>query len=283
MFEENENLVEEETTENTEEQTEEENVQEESNTGSTEDAAESTEENVEDSVESERLYTEEEFNKKLDEVLAKKIALKTNKIRKEYEKKYGRAETIIKAGMQKDSFEDAVNELENYYIQEGVNIPQTQEYSSKDTEILAKGDADEIINSGYDDVVEEVDRLAKVGIENMTLREKLTFQNLAEYRKKIEKQKELESIGVKEEIYNSENFKKFAKLFNSKTPMSTVYEYYTKTLDQPQVEKMGSMKNKNSNEEKTYYSPDDVDKLTSKDLDDPKIFARVHESMKKWK
>ena len=42
------------------------------------------------------------------------------------------------------------------------------------------------------------------------------------------------------------------------------------------------MKNGNTQEEKTYYSPEDVDKLTEKDLDDPIIFKRVRESMSKW-
>ena len=91
MFEENENLVEEETTENTEEQTEEENVQEESNTKTTEDTAESTEENVEDVAEgNQKLYTEKELTDRVDELLAKKIARRESKIRREYEKKYGR-------------------------------------------------------------------------------------------------------------------------------------------------------------------------------------------------
>ena len=45
---------------------------------------------------------------------------------------------------------------------------------------------------------------------------------------------------------------------------------------------MGSMKNGNAQEEKTYYSPEDVDKLTSEELDDPKIFERVRKSMEKW-
>lgn len=38
-----------------------------------------------------------------------------------------------------------------------------------------------------------------------------------------------------------------------------------------------------SKSEKTYYTPSEVDKLTSKDLDNPKIMKRVMESMTKWK
>ena len=45
---------------------------------------------------------------------------------------------------------------------------------------------------------------------------------------------------------------------------------------------MGSMKNGSHSEEKTYYSPEDVDKLTPQDFDNPVIFRNVRESMKKW-
>ena len=34
--------------------------------------------------------------------------------------------------------------------------------------------------------------------------------------------------------------------------------------------------------EKTFYSPEEVDKLTSSQLADPSIWARVRESMTKW-
>ena len=103
------------------------------------------------------------------------------------------------------------------------------------------------------------------------------------YRKSEENRKELFSIGVKEDVIDSKEFKDFSNQFNSSTPISKVYELYTKTLDKPKVEKIGSMKNNNTKEEKTYYSPEDVDKLTPEDYDDPVIFKRVHDSMAKWK
>ena len=36
------------------------------------------------------------------------------------------------------------------------------------------------------------------------------------------------------------------------------------------------------NQIKEYYTPEEVDKLSSKDLDNPTIFQRVRESMKHW-
>ena len=280
MFEENENLVEEETTENAEEQTAEEIV-EEDNGKILEES--STEEKVEEEPkEQEKVYTEEEFNNRLDEILAKKIARKEAKIRREYERKYGEAENILKAGLEKDTFEDAVDELKNFYTEKGVQIPK-YEPSPREAEILADAEAREIIDSGYDDIVEEVDRLAEIGVDNMTPREKIVFSKLAEYRKSEEERRELASIGVKDDVIDSKEFQEFSSQFTSNTPISKVYELYTKTLDKPKIEKIGSMKNGNSQEEKTYYSPEDVDKLTPEDYDNPVIFKRVHDSMAKWK
>jgi len=41
--------------------------------------------------------------------------------------------------------------------------------------------------------------------------------------------------------------------------------------------------NSSSSKEKDFYTPEEVDKLTSKDYDNPKIMERVRQSMLKWK
>ena len=64
-------------------------------------------ENVEITTEeTPKTYTEAEFNAKLDEVLGKKIARREAKIRKEYERKYGELEDVLRAGTGKDNVED---------------------------------------------------------------------------------------------------------------------------------------------------------------------------------
>lgn len=47
----------------------------------------------------------------------------------------------------------------------------------------------------------------------------------------------------------------------------------------PEVGKVNSI----SKAEKDYYSPEEVDKLSEKELEDPKIWERVRKSMTKWK
>ena len=144
-------------------------------------------ENVEQTTEETPKYTEAEFNAKLDEVLGKKLARREAKIRKEYDRKYGDLVDTLKAGTGKDSVDEVTNTFREFYAQKGIQIPKRAEYSAQDLETLARHDADEIIRAGYDDVVDEVDRLAEIGAENMTAREKAMFKVLAEHRQTAER------------------------------------------------------------------------------------------------
>ncbi len=264
-------------TENVEEQTTEEIVE-----GGEDESVKSTDvENTEEVVEEpqEPTFTKDQ----VDEMVAKKLARKEAKIRREYEKKYGRAETVLKAGLQKDNFEDAVTELENYYKEEGVQIP-TYQYSERDTEILAKAEAEEIIDSGYDDLVEEVDRLAGIGVENMSKRDRIIFQKLAEERKKVEEERELKSLGIGKDT-DTNDFKEFSKKLNPSLSMKDKYEMYLKFKPTPKVETIGSMKNTKEKDSgvKDFYTRDEALKFTKSDFDkNPELYKAVEKSMLKW-
>ena len=269
MFEENEKPVIDEITETTEE-----------TTGT--EAEPTIEKPVEKVEEPEKLYTEDDFNKKLDEVLAKKIARKEAKIRKEYDSKYGKLENVLRAGTGiNGDIEEITDTFNNYYSEnvEGYKTPTENRYSERETEILAKAEADDIIESGYDDIVEEVNRLANIGTDKMSAREKLIFSRLASERKKIEDEKDLASIGVTK---LDDDFKEFAKDLNPDLSMKEKYEIYTKYKPKTKVETIGSMKTSDPVTEKDYYTPEEVDKLTREELKDPKVMAAVDRSMAKW-
>lgn len=261
-----------EVTENVEEQTTEENVEE------VQEATNSSNEEVVQEKE-EPKFTRDEVN----EMVAKRSARLEAKIRREYEKKYGRAETVLKAGLQKDNLEDAVSELENYYEEQGVRIPKTQ-YSERDIEILARAEADEIIDSGYDDIVEEVDRLAKIGVENMSNRDKIIFQRLAEERMKLENEKEMKALGLGKDS-DTDDFKEFSKKLNPSLSMKDKYEMYLKFKPKPKVETIGSMKNTKEKDSgvKEFYTRDEALKFTKADFDNnPALYKAVEKSMYKW-
>ena len=252
-------------------------------------------ENVEQTTEQiaeqpEKVYTQDDVErlvnegvkKKLDEVMPGKIARREARIRKEYDQKYGDLERVLKAGTGTEDLKQITDSLRGYYQQQGVPMQEKPAFSEEDIRTLANADADEIIDAGFDEVVDEVNRLASIGAEKMTPRERVMFERLANYRHGAEREKALAEIGVPESVYNSQEFKTFAGQFHRNVPITDVYKLYEKTVKTSSVEPMGSMKNGNHGEEKTYYSPEDVDKLRPEDLDNPVIFQRVRESMKRW-
>ena len=239
-------------------------------------------ENVEETTkETPKMYTQEE----VDAIVGKSKARAKAQVKKEYDRKYGNLETVLRAGTGKESVEEMTSTFADFYEKKGIKINKNPSYSDKDVEILAKADAADIINDGYDYVVEEVDRLAKIGVGNMTAREKAYFKVLAEHRKDTERHNELSKIGVTEDVYNSKDFQDFAGKFNSSTPIADIYNIYTKTQPKKEIKPMGSMTNKTSEDGtvKDFYTRDEALQFTKKDFDkNPALFKAVQESMRKW-
>ena len=238
-------------------------------------------ENVEQTTEqTPKTYTQEE----VDAIVGKRIARKEAKIRKEYDRKYGELEEVLMAGTGKQNVDELTDTFRDFYTKKGVQIKQKPTYSDHDIEVLAGAEADEIIRSGFEEVVEEVDRLANLGAENMTAREKAVFRKLAEHRQSTERGMELTKIGVTEDVYNSDDFKNFASNFKDNIPITDVYDIYRKTTKK-EFKTMGSMKNNISADStvKEFYTRDEALRFTKKDFDNnPALFAAVERSMSKW-
>ena len=239
-------------------------------------------ENVEQTTEETpvKTYTQEE----VDAIVGKRLSRKEAKIRKEYERKYGNLEEVLKAGTGKDSVEEMTDTFQKFYASKGIPMPQKPTYSAKDIEVLARAEADDIIRGGYEDVVEEVDRLADIGIENMTAIDKAVFKALADFRQNAERGRELSKIGVTEDVYNSQAFKDFAGKFNANTPIRDIYDIYAKTLPKKEIKPMGSMKsNAADTGVKEFYSVEEARKFKRSDYEkNPELYAAVQRSMLKW-
>ncbi len=240
-------------------------------------------ENVEQTTEeTPKTFTQEE----VDAIVGKRIARREAKIRKEYDRKYGELENVLRAGTGKESVEEMTDTFSKFYESKGITIRKEPQYSEKDLKTLAKAEADEFINAGYEDVVEEVERLAEIGVDKMSAREKALFEVLAKHRATTEKNKELSAIGITKEVYESAEFKEFSSQFNSNVPISKVYDLYKQTQPKKEHKTMGSMKNTNSadNGIKEYYSPEEAKRFTRKELDEnPALFNAIRKSMQKWK
>ena len=229
-----------------------------------------------------KTYTQDEVN----EMMGKRIARNTAKINKENDRKYGELMEVLKAGTGKESVEELTDTFKQFYQKKGVKMPQQPNYTAQDIEVLARADADEIIRSGYEDVVEEVDRLSAIGANKMTPRERATFAALAAHRQSAERGRELAALGVTEDVYNSKEFTDFAGQFNPNTPIRNIYDIYQKTQPKKNYQTMGSMKHTASADSgvKEYYSYEEAEKFTRADFDkNPELFAAVQRSMQKWK
>lgn len=279
-MEDNKELVEE-TTENVEEQATEELVDGAKVTEEVTEGENSNQEVTDEQPSTEKVektYSKEELSDRIDKAVRRREA----KLRREYEEKYGRLETVLSAGMQTNDISEITNQFEDFYTKRGIAIPQQPNYSESDLRVLANAEAEDIISSGYDDIVEEVDRLADKGVDKMTPREKIVFQRLATERQKQESEKELASIGVGKDALEDSEFKEFAKKLNPDLSIKDQYELYSKIKPKPKVEQIGSMKNNTPSKTKDYYTPDEVDRLTKEQLRDPKVMEAVDNSMKIW-
>jgi hypothetical protein len=240
-------------------------------------------ENVEQTTEqTPKMFTQDEVN----DIVGKAKARAKAKIEKDYQRKYGDLEDVLKAGTGKNNVEELTDTFKQFYQKKGIQIREKPAYTDSDIAVLARAEAQDIINSGYDEVVEEVDRLAEIGVANMTAREKAVFKALAEHRQSAERGRELSKIGVTEDVYGSKEFTDFAAKFNANTPIRDIYDIYAKTKPRKEIKPMGSMTNHDSGDNgvKDFYTVEEARRFTKQDFDkNPALFAAVEKSMLQWK
>jgi hypothetical protein len=241
------------------------------------------EEQVQTEPQEEQKFTQADVdrmvNDKLNEILPGKINRREAKIRRENDRQYGELMGLLRAGTGKESVEDITGALKGYFGQRGVQAPAQPQYSERETQILAQAEAEDIIRGGYEEVKEEVDRLARIGAQNMRPHEKALFVALGEKRKQMERGSELEKLGVQRDVYESKEFQDFSKMFDEKTPMQSVLELWQKTRPQKETYKtMGSMKQAPAKGPKDYYSPEEIARLDD-ELDDDQVWEAVRRSM----
>lgn len=238
-------------------------------------------------------YTAEEIEKmvndRVNDILPKKIEREKRKMEKQYSDKlakYEETDSILKAGLGTKDISESNQRMREFYKEQGIDIPvySKPRYSEEDEKILGKAEASKIIDLGFEEMQEEANRLATIGVDKMTPREKVMFNTLADELTHQKQVKELAELGVKEEILNNSEFKEFASQFTSKTPIKTIYEMYNVThQSKPKAEKIGSMKNNISKEEKDFYTPDEVNALTPEEWEKPGVWEKVMASQRKWK
>ena len=201
--------------------------------------------------------------------------------------KYKDTENVLKSALHVNDMDEANKKLREYYEGEGIKLPEVYKpgLSSREIEVLAKADAQDFINEGYDSMVNEANRLASKKYENLNERERVIFNTLAEKLTEENNRRDLLKIGAKEDVLNDKNFITFKNKFNSNTPIGDIYNLYIKTQDGTKKPvAMGSMKDTTAQKEvKSFYSPKDVENMTDDDWNKPGAWEKVLASMKKWK
>lgn len=265
-------------TENTEEQTGEEIVDGVELTDTADDTTDVDTEETKEEQPKGRFYTDEEVNSIVDKRVARKM--------RKYEKQmaeYEDTENVLKSALEVDNISDANKKLRSYYQEQGYELPEKKSsYSERELNILAKAEADEIIEEGYDSMLEEANRLAKIGYQNLNQKEKLIFMTLGDELDKQNDTRELKKLGVNEEVLKNSDFIEFRNMFDKKIPIDKVYGLYKNQQPKPKVELPGSMKNTSTKEEKEYLTPEEVVALTPEDWEKPGMWEKVRKSQLKW-
>lgn len=250
------------------------------------DVTEEVTENVEQTTEETEVVEQEErkfTQAEVQEMIRQNVSRREAKLRKQFDRdmqKHRDLEDVLRIATGKETVEEMTGSFRQFYEDKGVQFPEKQTYSDREIEILADTEANEIIGLGFEDVIEELERLKAKGVPNMDAKEKRMFQTLADHVKVTEESRELEAIGVTADVYNSKEFKDFAGQFNQNTPITDIFNIYNKmTKPKKEVRTMGSMKNSQVPKVKEYYSPDEIERLTDADLEDEEVWKAVRRSM----
>lgn len=240
----------------------------------TEEVAENVETTTEETPT--KTFTQEEVNEIVGKVRAN-ARNKANKMVADVERKYSNLQATLEAGTGIQGVEKLDEVFTDHYTKRGINLPKKVTYTPEDIRVLAENDVREIIEAG--DVDDELKRLVDKGTSKMSDREKEMYPMLMKHKADRKSYESLYRIGVTDEEINSKGYQNFRSQFNSNIPEEVRYELYRKTKPQKEHRSMGSMKQNPNTGVKDYYSPEEIERLTEEDLDDPKVWEAVRRSM----
>lgn len=226
-----------------------------------------------------KTFTQEE----LDTIVNNRLNRERKRLDRVYKDKLSKYEELAyltQEGLKTTSLDDTLSKSREFYGKQGIRyVPAA---NTEEDEIIANYRAREIIeeSEGIEDLQAAADRLLAKGV-NISPREKLVLQSLVGEMESIKRISDLKSIGVKEEVYNSAEFKEFEKQFNKNTPISDVYNLYrAKTGSTKKVDNPGSMKSIPTKEKKEFISEAEYDKMTREEI--RANMDIIEKSMSKW-
>ena len=198
-----------------------------------EDITENTEETVEETlVDSVEQQEETKQNLLTEEQLKERLARQERSLTRKFEKelneklsKYQQTENILQKGLEVSNIDEANERLTEFYKEQGINIPepQTKQFTDWEINVLAKAEAEQIIEDGFDEMEKEADRLAAIGFVNLSKKEKTIFNTIAERLVVENNKKELSKNGIDTKILEDNEFKQFSQKFKATENVVDVY------------------------------------------------------------
>ena len=255
--------------ENVEEETTEENTQEEEV-----EEVELTEE--EQPQENGHFYTDEEFNRRVNEAADRRVARKMRKVNQEMDS-YKDTINVLKSQIGGETIEEVNSNLRKLYTENGNELPE--KYVSEDkeyTEFKAKQESDSIIEDGYDAIQEEAHNLYAKGYENLSPKEKIIFTNLVDALNKEEDIRALKGLNVDTKILEDKDFIEYRKQFNREVPITKIYEMYS-GKNENKINTPGNLEN-NSKAEKGYFTDEEIEAMSDDELEqnwDKVLYSRT--------
>lgn len=244
-----------------------------------------------ESVEDERKFTQQD----VDRMLKSRVRRLENENLKKMQE-YENLVNTLKAGIGQDiqNVSELDQKFKDFYKGQGIDIPEVKNrLSERDEKILAKADAEEIIEAGEDEINKVASEIHNKPVDKRTAREKIIYETLGKHVMMQKAQAQLKEKGADIKILEDSNFKNFASKFSASTPLGEIYDMYNKINAPQEVKKeekktppasTGSVKTTGStNEIKEHYTPEEVSKMTMEQLkNNPRLMKAVEKSMAEW-
>lgn len=246
---------------------------------STEEVDNSTEEPEKEKSLKDLLKDNPEYQKELDSIVKKRVSRVERNFNTEMSK-YKELEYLTRKGLKANDIDDVLDKSREYYGKQGITY--TPERTNRQNEILAKAEAKEIIDScdSTDEIEKEIQKILVKGT-NVSIEERMIAQNLTDELQSRKRLMDLSALGVKKEIYESDDFINFEKKFDKKTPIAEIYKIYNSQIKSAKkYENPGSLKTAVTKTKKTYITEQEYDKMTDEEIQENMDLIR--ESMTKW-
>jgi hypothetical protein len=266
------------------------------NTGvDTQEAISDLQETTQDTEQVEKTLTQAE----VDEIVKERLARERKKyadyddIKEQYETLKEISDVLSIGGISGTPTEQIAH-LKQYY---GVTQQQAEQMVNASTkneadETKAFVEAERFSRKATDDeIVDEVERILETPAHKRKEKDLVKLEVLEtrygaiKFRNEFseaEKWYKENADGDFKDLVNDDDFKDFIE--GSNAPLKKMVQKYLKYAGKTKEPKSpGSAKDTGGTTAKEYYTPAEVDKLTEAQLANPKIWAKVRESMTKWK